>query len=72
MFLAFTSAALIAAAFAQLGALTVKVSLLSLTFAAQHAGDDDLPAELLPLTISNAAAKLAGIDSDRVGGVAWD
>ena len=39
----------------------------SLTFAAQHAGDDDLPAELLPLTISNAAAMLAGLDSDRLG-----
>ena len=44
----------------------------SLTFAAQHAGDDDFPAELLPLTISNAAAKLAGIDSDRIGAAAWD
>ncbi len=44
----------------------------SLTFAAQHAGDDDLPAELLPLTINNQAAMLAGIDSDRMGGAAWD
>lgn len=44
----------------------------SLTFAAQHAGDDDLPAELLPLTISNSAAMLAGIDSDRIGAPAWD
>ena len=44
----------------------------SLTFAAQHAGDDDLPAELLPLTIRDAAAKLAGLDSDRIGAAAWD
>ena len=44
----------------------------SLTFAAQHIGDDDLPAELLPLTISNAAAMLAGLDSDRIGAPAWD
>ena len=44
----------------------------SLTFAAQHASYGDLPPELWPLTISNAAAKLAGLDSDRIGGAAWD
>ena len=44
----------------------------SLTFAAQHAGDDDLPAELLPLTISNEAAMLAGFDSDSIGAPTWD
>jgi hypothetical protein len=44
----------------------------SLTFAAQHAGYDDVPDELLPLTISNEAAMLAGLDSDRVRSTAWD
>ena len=44
----------------------------SLTYAAQHAGDDDIPAELLPLTIRNAAVMLAGIDSDCMGTRAWD
>lgn len=44
----------------------------SLTFAAQHAGNDDTPVELLPLSISNTAAMLAGIDSDRMGTRAWD
>ena len=39
----------------------------SLTYAAQHAGYDDTPPGLLPLTISNAAAMLAGLDSDRLG-----
>ena len=39
----------------------------SLTYAAQHAVDDDTPAELLPLTLRNAAAMLAGLDSDRLG-----
>ena len=39
----------------------------SLTYAAQHVGYDDLPDELLPLTIINAAALLAGLDSDRLG-----
>ena len=43
----------------------------SLTFIAQHIGDDDTPPELLPLTISNAAAKLAGLDSDRIGAASW-
>lgn len=44
----------------------------SLTFAAQHAGDDDTPVELLALTISNEAAMLAGLESDRMGTRAWD
>lgn len=43
----------------------------SLTFAAQHAGDDDTPVELLALTISNEAAMLAGLDSDNLGGAHW-
>lgn len=44
----------------------------SLTFAAQHARYEELPDELLPLTISNEAAKLAGLDSDRLGTRACD
>ena len=44
----------------------------SLTFAAQYACYDELPDELLPLTISNEAAMLAGLDSDRIGAAAWD
>lgn len=43
----------------------------SITVAAQHAGDDDTPDALLPLTISNEAALLAGFDSDRVGSPPW-
>lgn len=43
----------------------------SMTIAAQHAQDWDVPPSLLPLTISNAAAMLAGIDSDRMGTRRW-
>lgn len=44
----------------------------SITVAAQHAGYADTPEALLPLTISNEAALLAGLDSDRVGCAFWD
>lgn len=43
-----------------------------ITIAAQHAHDRDIPAALLPLTISNEAAMLAGLESDRIGSVGWD
>jgi len=39
----------------------------SITIAAQHAQDWDVPEELLILTISNEAAMLWGLDSDRMG-----
>jgi len=38
-----------------------------ITFAVQHAQDWDVPSSLLPLTIINEAALLAGLDSDRLG-----
>ena len=38
-----------------------------ITFAVQHAQDWDVPQGLLPLTIVNEAALLAGLDSDRRG-----
>ena len=34
--------------------------------------DWDLPDELLPLIITNEAAQLAGLDSDRLGAPAWN
>ena len=43
-----------------------------ITFAAQHAQDRDVPPGLLPLTIVDEAAMLAGLDSDRRGSPAWD
>ena len=43
-----------------------------ITFAAQHAQDWDGPSHLLPLTIADEAALLAGLDSDRRGGAAGD
>jgi hypothetical protein len=43
-----------------------------ITVAAQHAHDRDVPAALLPLTISNEAALLAGLGSDYAGGSTWD
>jgi len=42
-----------------------------ITIAANSALDIDLPPELLPLTIANEAALLAGLDSDRMGSAAW-
>ena len=44
----------------------------SITIAAQHAQDWDVPEELLPLTISNEAAMLCGLESDRMGCAGWD
>ncbi len=44
----------------------------SITVAAQHVGYADMPDALLPLTIVNEAALLAGLESDRMGGAAWD
>ena len=44
----------------------------SISIAAQHAQDWDVPAALLPLTIRNAAAMLAGIDSDHMGTRDWN
>ena len=43
-----------------------------ITIAAQHAHDLEIPAALLPLTISNEAALLAGLDSDRMGHADFD
>jgi hypothetical protein len=40
--------------------------------AIQHAFDLDTPSDLLPLTITNDASMLAGLDSDRMGCAAWD
>lgn len=43
-----------------------------ITMALQNAFDSDTPTCLLPLTITNGAAMLAGLDSDRIGCAAWD
>ena len=43
-----------------------------IAFAVQHAQDWDVPQALLPLTIVNEAALLAGLDSDRLGAAAGD
>jgi len=43
----------------------------SITVATQRAGYADTPDALLPLTISNEAALLAGLDSDCMGSPAW-
>ncbi len=34
--------------------------------------DWDVPNDLLPMTITNEASMLAGLDSDRMGCAAWD
>ena len=39
--------------------------------ALQHAFDMDTPQDLLPLTITQDAYKLAGFESDRYGAAAW-
>ena len=39
--------------------------------AIQHAFDLDIPQDLLPLTITQDAYKLAGLESDRYGAAAW-
>jgi hypothetical protein len=44
----------------------------SIRMAVQHAVDSDLPIDLMPLTISQDASMLAGLDSDRIGCAAWD
>jgi hypothetical protein len=38
-----------------------------ITFALHRAQDRDVPSHLLPLTIADEAALLAGLDSDRRG-----
>jgi hypothetical protein len=43
----------------------------SVSIVAHSVEDWDLPPELLPLTIANEAALLAGLDSDRMGSAAW-
>ena len=43
-----------------------------ITIAAQHAFDMDLPRTLLPLTITQDAYMLAGVESDRMGCADWD
>lgn len=40
--------------------------------AVHRAFDMDTPLDLLPLTITNGAAMLAGLDSDRMGVAGWD
>jgi len=42
-----------------------------ITMAAQHAFDMDTPQYLLPLTITQDASMLAGLESDRMGCAAW-
>lgn len=44
----------------------------SLTIAAQHAQDWDLPNELLPLVIASEANLLAGFEAGHMGHSAWD
>ena len=44
----------------------------SICSAVQPALDSDLPIGLMPLTISQDASMLAGLDSDRIGCAAWD
>lgn len=44
----------------------------SITIAAQHAQDSDMPAELLPLVIASEACLLAGFEAGHSGLQAWD
>ena len=44
----------------------------SITIATSHVLDFGLPDELLPLTITNEAAHLAGFDSDCIGATGWN
>lgn len=44
----------------------------SISVAAQHAHDCDLPADLLPLVINNEAHLLAGHDAGDWAGSPWD
>lgn len=41
------------------------------SMALQHAFDMDTPQDLLPITITQDAYKLAGLDSDRMGCAGW-
>jgi hypothetical protein len=43
----------------------------ALSMALQHAFDMDTPQDLLPLTITQDAYMLAGLESDRYGAAAW-
>ena len=43
-----------------------------IALAAQHAFDLDTPQDLLPLTITQDAYMLAGLESDRMGCAVWD
>ena len=43
-----------------------------ISIATQHAFDLDTPNDLLPLTITQDACKLAGLESDRIGCATWD
>ena len=42
-----------------------------IALAAQHAFDLDTPQDLLPLTITQDAYMLAGLDSDQIGCSNW-
>lgn len=44
----------------------------SITTATCNVLDCDIPDELLPLTITNEAAHLAGFDSDWIGATGWN
>lgn len=44
----------------------------SITLATSHVLDCDIPDELLPLTITNEAAHLAGLGSDEIGATGWN
>ena len=43
-----------------------------ITVASLHAIDSDVPTNLWGTTIASEACLLAGLDSDRIGCVAWD
>ena len=43
----------------------------AIPMALQHAFDMDTPQDLLPLTITQDAYMLAGLDSDRMGCAGW-
>ena len=43
----------------------------AISMALQHAFDLDTPQDLLPLTITQDAFRLAGFDSDRMGCAGW-
>ena len=43
-----------------------------IAIATHNALEMDLPAGMMPLTITNEAALLGGFESDRIGCPAWD